>query len=651
MDTTYAYSYVRLLAGLPRQTHHPCCLAFHLDHPRKFLHDKPTRPTMARSNCSRESREDSDRKAAKRPLGKDDHYREKTKVSLFENSGRSADSDYPKNGIKMNPKNSFLSDRTATPSFQDDDSGSLADQILQLTEGETIAFGTAQDFDTLDTPPSQVRPGAIAVAGPGRNPYRNGDESEVDGSHGDELNVSPGGTVTIAPVSIRDIMAEVRELMRIDQLGSDVASRETNLRTANHDEEPRSTSAAPSSPGSFERSPVSVATIAHAVPVMAINVVKDSADIEGKESVKKSKQQKKRSRYLLLAACAAMLVGVGVVVWFVKGKGGDDSANEDETAHILALRDFIGSHISQVLTSSPSDNRWANFSTESYFNDTEAGLAESERDWSPQYRALMWLLNEVSPPKGSEAENAAFVPPVWFSNFSDLELLQRFAAATFFYSTGGDYMWTRKDHWLSHDQHLCDWYTTATPGDGFVLTNVSLCTNESVKEDVAFGGVTNDAFAKADNSSLRNGNLRSRRMQSSNDSPVVRTQRLLVKLELASNNLQGSVPTEAIALFSGSMRILRLTGNSLEGPVPRSLTLLTNLEALALSANAFTGPVVPTSLGILSRLKEFQNNGELLTGSIPDTIASWTDLQLWDVGGVTGTIPTVIGMVRRPHGS
>ena len=68
-----------------------------------------------------------------------------------------------------------------------------------------------------------------------------------------------------------------------------------------------------------------------------------------------------------------------------------------------------------------------------------------QSSFSPQFRALQWLQSNAN-----------------IGMLSDQRLLQRYALATLYYSTGGE-QWTTSPAWLS-DAHECDWYTTDQAG-------------------------------------------------------------------------------------------------------------------------------------------------------------------------------------------
>jgi hypothetical protein len=66
---------------------------------------------------------------------------------------------------------------------------------------------------------------------------------------------------------------------------------------------------------------------------------------------------------------------------------------------------------------------------------------------SPQSLALEWLQGDSN-----------------LNTYSFTRKLQRFALATFFYSTKGMDAWIQKDDWLSYTEHECNWFATYMQG-------------------------------------------------------------------------------------------------------------------------------------------------------------------------------------------
>ena len=95
-----------------------------------------------------------------------------------------------------------------------------------------------------------------------------------------------------------------------------------------------------------------------------------------------------------------------------------------------------------------------------------------------------------------------------------------------------------------------------------------------------------------------------------------------------------------------SVNALVLLGNTLRGPLPWELVLLTNLEVINLDLNGLTGSI-PSRIGELTNLKSIflSNNG--LTGSIPASISKLTMLEMFwaQQNALTGPLPLTLSPV------
>jgi Leucine-rich repeat (LRR) protein len=96
-----------------------------------------------------------------------------------------------------------------------------------------------------------------------------------------------------------------------------------------------------------------------------------------------------------------------------------------------------------------------------------------------------------------------------------------------------------------------------------------------------------------------------------------------------------------------------LEGNNLDGPIPAIIDDLPNLEFLNLRGNILSGSL-PDSLGNLSSLLELDlgYGGGSIIGPIPSTLGNLTSLQLLDLSAqaLTGSIPTsILGLSNLSH--
>jgi hypothetical protein len=197
---------------------------------------------------------------------------------------------------------------------------------------------------------------------------------------------------------------------------------------------------------------------------------------------------------------------------------------------------------------------------------------------SPQYSALLWLSTD----------------PKLFS-YPDFKIIQRFALATFYLTTGGN-TWTNNDAWLT-DVDECLWYSSST--------NIAPCD---------FMG-------------------------------------LFVNLELELNNIGGTLPAE-LSLLSNSLTRIDLTRtgsqNFLSGPIPPEFGQLTKFVYFSLRGNQITGSLPPT-LGQWTLLEVADLSNNLLSGPLPEASGMLSQLSILDFDGnqLTGTIPTTIGRLTK----
>ncbi|KAG8366781.1 hypothetical protein BUALT_Bualt16G0003400 [Buddleja alternifolia] len=107
----------------------------------------------------------------------------------------------------------------------------------------------------------------------------------------------------------------------------------------------------------------------------------------------------------------------------------------------------------------------------------------------------------------------------------------------------------------------------------------------------------------------------------------------LQKLSLKENRLSGGV-NEVIDGLSQcrkrSLENLNLGYNELNGHIPSSLGLLKNLKYLLLSNNAFTGPI-PSSIGNLTSLEQIFLSSNEMNGTIPESFGQLKSLVVMDL--------------------
>jgi hypothetical protein len=124
---------------------------------------------------------------------------------------------------------------------------------------------------------------------------------------------------------------------------------------------------------------------------------------------------------------------------------------------------------------------------------------------------------------------------------------------------------------------------------------------------------------------------------------------MLETLDLASNNLRGSLPDSLGTLVD--LVTLRLSQNDLSGTLPAALGSLTNLAELRLTENSFSG-VLPESLSNCVRLTAFYGDKVPFSGTIPEAYSRLTMLRilyLCDGSQQSGALPETLGRLTNLH--
>jgi len=191
----------------------------------------------------------------------------------------------------------------------------------------------------------------------------------------------------------------------------------------------------------------------------------------------------------------------------------------------------------------------------------------SENPWSPQSLASDWITSEPS-----------------FDSLTSPELLQLFALATFYYSTGGG-DWEGDSGWLDPSVSPCSWTSLFCSG----------------------GKVTSLSFLK--------------------------------------EGLSGPIPPEIGILTA--LRRITLKDGALVGQIPEQIGWLPELQMLDLESNRLTG-TIPESVGQLTKLTDLDFELNELTGKIPTTIGNLSDLQILDFerNKLSGSIPSEVSLVQ-----
>ncbi|XP_042519794.1 receptor-like protein kinase BRI1-like 3 [Macadamia integrifolia] len=113
----------------------------------------------------------------------------------------------------------------------------------------------------------------------------------------------------------------------------------------------------------------------------------------------------------------------------------------------------------------------------------------------------------------------------------------------------------------------------------------------------------------------------------------------LSDLVMWANSLSGEIP-EGICVNGGNLKTLILNNNLITGTIPLSLAKCTNLIWVSLSSNLLTGRI-PTGVGNLMKLAILQLGNNSLTGEVPRELGNCQSLIWLDLNrnSLTGSIP------------
>lgn len=236
---------------------------------------------------------------------------------------------------------------------------------------------------------------------------------------------------------------------------------------------------------------------------------------------------------------------------------------------------------------------------------------------SPQFKALQWI-----------ASDDAHKVPV-----DDVDhILQRFALAVLFYSTGGE-NWTDAFEFL-RPSHECTW-------SGALLCNKTTITGIVLVGNELSGQLPKELSLLTSLQSIAMDDNHLTGPLPSMLSPK------LQRLDLRNNELEGSIPSSY-----GQMEYLEsfcIGSNKLIGTIPEDVGSLTRLTSLSLESNALSGRI-PDSIWNLNRMQDFQIGQQSLTGTLSPLVGAWTDATIFHMNklnGITGSIPSEFGMLEK----
>jgi len=177
--------------------------------------------------------------------------------------------------------------------------------------------------------------------------------------------------------------------------------------------------------------------------------------------------------------------------------------------------------------------------------------------------------------------------------------IQRYILALLYKSTEGD-KWNNNTNWLDKDKHECEWFGVRC--DEY---------NNTINLDLASNNL--NGFIPTEISELKamkKLNLACNNLTGSISDELSKLE-LLEELDLSFNALRGSIPS--YFKFLKSLIKLNLSSNVFTNTLPSEITHLQNIETIILSNNSFSGEL-PPQLSNLTMLRVFNVSNNLFQG-------------------------------------
>jgi hypothetical protein len=257
-------------------------------------------------------------------------------------------------------------------------------------------------------------------------------------------------------------------------------------------------------------------------------------------------------------------------------------------------------------------------------DDIPVGIKKLTQDpHHPHFFANNWILQDP-----------------YFDTYSPERQLQRFHMASFYNVTHGD-GWFRNDHWLSYEVHECDWFSQSN--------------NPTIAQYDYLYDICDD------DGRLLKLNLASNNLQGT--FPLVTSFiDTLRTYDISDNGIRGAVATgsspdlevfiisnngfEGLLVGDGGfsafdVRVVKLDGNKLSGSHAPLYYILRKLELVNITNNLFSGQL-PTEVAYCSNLTYFGYGHNNFEGTMPTQLAALPALEAIDVSGnprLNGTIP------------
>ena len=324
------------------------------------------------------------------------------------------------------------------------------------------------------------------------------------------------------------------------------------------------------------------AGLAVAAPVGDLDALEDARPVLSQDDQAKVAEKKESRFWMTIGALIAIAVVVFLII-FVAAERSDD--NNDNNTNSTASNDTTAfKEPFEVLTALLP-------------NET---LSFTQISDTPQGMAFEWVIQDPN-----------------FGSYSEKRLRQRFALATFYYSTHGE-QWGPT--WLDRTQHECQWEYFMPSNEQY---NVLVSRYEVLKyidgPCVPVGVEFDKSTIVTANSTLEHDDY--------------------LYLAFANQPLTGEIPPEITMLTA--LKLIQLDYTMLEGTIPKFFFDFQGLLGLHLQIASMTG-TIPTEIGKLTELRMIDISvGRGLTGTLPTEIGLLSNLEILTIveTGLTGPIP------------
>jgi hypothetical protein len=263
-------------------------------------------------------------------------------------------------------------------------------------------------------------------------------------------------------------------------------------------------------------------------------------------------------------------------------------------------------------------------------------LNDPDAESLPQVQAVKWLSADPN-----------------LDGYTEQQIIQRYAMATFFYSTGGQ-DWIENEGWLS-DENECLWYTSASEfrvpcDDSGNLVYLELRNNGFSGTLPAELALLSNSLTRLELSAGGNGEGGSDSRLGGSFPSELGLLTLLEYVSINNHEISGALPTQ-IGLLS-LLTVFDVEGNRFSGTLPTTVGQMERLNNLYMAFNRISGGI-PSELGELQLLVNLDLYGNQLSSTLPWQLGNLPILQTLSLGynSIEGTIPTQYGQLTNLQGS